>query len=81
MIVKEFKIKLGSVTDVQDFVSAASMQRFNIEAICGNDRVDAKSIMGLFSLDLRKPIQIAVDGDESEVDSFCKSISPMMLPS
>lgn len=78
---KEFRIKLGSVTDVQDFVSAASMQRFNIEAACGEDRVDAKSIMGLFSLDLRKPIQITVDGDEHEVDSFCKAISPMMLQS
>ncbi len=78
---KEFKIKLGSVTDVQDFVSAASTQRFNIEAICGTDRVDAKSIMGLFSLDLRQPIRIAVDGDEPEVDTFCRAISPMMLPS
>ena len=78
---KEFKIKLGSVNDVQDFVSAASLQRFNIEAACGGDRVDAKSIMGLFSLDLRQPIQITVDGADTEVDTFCKAISNMMLPS
>ena len=78
---REFEVKFGSITDVQDFVSAASVQHFNIEAICGSDRVDAKSIMGLFSLDLRQPIRIAVDGDEPEVDSFCRTISPMMLPS
>lgn len=78
---KAFKIKLGSLTDVQDFVSVASLQHFNIEAACGNDRVDAKSIMGLFSLDLRQPIQITVDGAEPEVETFCQAISSMMLPS
>ena len=76
-----FQIKLASVTDVQDFVRAASVQHFKVEALSGGDRIDAKSIMGLFTLDLREPIQIEVDGEEPEVRRFCASISHVMLPS
>ena len=78
---KHLLIKLGSLTDVQDFVRAASQQHFSIEAIHGEDRIDAKSFMGLFSLDLREPIRLAVDGEESEVAAFCRAISPMLLGS
>ena len=78
---KQLQIKLGSLTDVQEFVRVASVQPFSITAINGDDRIDAKSFMGLFSLDLRKPIQLAVDGDESEVAAFCRAISSMLLGS
>ena len=78
---RELLIKLDSLTDVQDFVRAASQQHFSIEAISGEDRIDAKSFMGLFSLDLREPIRLAVDGEESEVAAFCRAISPMLLSS
>ena len=56
-------------------------QHFTIEAISGEDRIDAKSFMGLFSLDLREPIRLAVNGEESEVAHFCRAISPMLLGS
>ena len=78
---KQFKIKLGSVSDVQDFVCAASVQQFNVEAILDDERVDAKSIMGLFSLDLRKPLLIEVDGGEEQVDSFMHEIGSLVLAS
>ena len=78
---KQFKIKLGSVSDVQDFVCAASVQQFNVEAILDDERVDAKSIMGLFSLDLRKPLLIEVDGGEEQVDSFMHEIDSVVLAS
>ena len=78
---KQFKIKLGSVSDVQDFVCAASVQQFNVEAILDDERVDAKSIMGLFSLDLRKPLLIEVDGGEEQVDSFMHEIGSVVLAS
>ncbi len=78
---KQFKIKLGSVSDVQDFVCAASVQQFNVEAILDDERVDAKSIMGLFSLDLRKPLLIEVDGGEEQVDSFLHEIGSVVLAS
>lgn len=78
---KQLTVKLDSLADVQDFVRVASQQRFSIEAISGEDRIDAKSFMGLFSLDLRKPIHITVDGSDSEVADFCQSIFPMLLRS
>ncbi|MBO6054320.1 MAG: HPr family phosphocarrier protein [Oscillospiraceae bacterium] len=78
---KQFHIMLGSVSDVQDFVRSASMRQFNVEAILDTERVDAKSIMGLFTLDLRKPLLIEVDGGDEQVDDFMKEIGNVVLAS
>ena len=78
---KQFHIMLGSVSDVQDFVRSASMRQFNVEAILDTERVDAKSIMGLFTLDLRKPLLIEVDGGDEQVDDFMEEIGNVVLAS
>ena len=78
---KQFQIKLGSVSDVQDFVCAASVQQFNVEAILDDERVDAKSIMGLFSLDLRKPLLIEVDGEDEQISAFLSEIGSIVMAS
>ena len=78
---KQFHIMLGSVSDVQDFVRSASMRQFNVEAILDTERVDAKSIMGLFTLDLRKPLLIEVDGGDEQVHDFMKEIGNVVLAS
>ena len=78
---KQFHIMLGSVSDVPDFVRSASMRQFNVEAILDTERVDAKSIMGLFTLDLRKPLLIEVDGGDEQVDDFMEEIGNVVLAS
>ncbi len=78
---KQFHIKLGSVSDVQDFVRSASARQFNVEAILDTERVDAKSIMGLFTLDLRKPLLIEADGGDEQVDEFMKEIGNFVYAS
>ena len=55
---KQYKIELPLINDIKDFVNIVSKQSYHIEAESGRDKVDAKSIMGLFSLDLSKPIKI-----------------------
>ena len=68
------KIKLNTIQDVQDFVKIAT-NKISGEVLAKqqNYSVDAKSIMGLFSLDLLKPIYLYVDGQpatEEELKKF-----------
>ena len=67
---KQFDIVLRSFQDVQDFVEMATVQPFRI--LVGNDRarVNAKSFMGMFSLDYNNPLQVRADCTEEECDSF-----------
>ena len=49
---KKVKIKLESIADVKEFVSIVMLYNFDIDLVSGRYAVDAKSIMGIFSLDL-----------------------------
>ncbi len=52
----EKTIMLTSIEDVRNFVELANEKAYDIELISGKYVVNAKSIMGVFSLDLTKPI-------------------------
>jgi phosphotransferase system HPr-like phosphotransfer protein len=61
---KKVKIKLDSIASVKEFVSVVAMYDFDIDLVSGRYAVDAKSIMGIFSLDLSNPIQLVAQTDE-----------------
>ena len=65
-----FYVQLTSINDVKQFVNAACSQFCEIDLISGRYTVDAKSIMGIFSIDLAKPIKVEVHGSEDECKSF-----------
>lgn len=77
---KEFMVMLKSINDVKDFVSAASMQVCDIDVVSGRYTIDAKSIMGLFSLDLAKPIQVQVYGTEQDGEKFFEAVKKFHIP-
>lgn len=61
---KNAKIMLKTINDVKNFVSIAGNYDFNIDIVSGRYAVDAKSIMGIFSLDLSKPLDLEISSDE-----------------
>ena len=63
---KTFNLMLSSINDVKDFVNTVSKYDFDVDLTSGRYVVDAKSIMGIFSLDLSKPIKVEVHNDNSE---------------
>lgn len=63
---KTFNIMLKSINDVKDFVNAVSKFDFDVDLTSGRYVVDAKSIMGIFSLDLGNPIKVDVHSDDSQ---------------
>ena len=62
----EFYVKLHSIADVKLFVTRASLMPVDIDVVSGRYTVDAKSILGLCSLDLEKPVQVKVYGGPEE---------------
>ena len=65
---KTVQISLNSIDKVKSFVNAITQFNFDFDLISGRYVIDAKSIMGIFSLDLSKPIAIhASDTDMSEI--------------
>ncbi len=73
---KAFDIMLGSITDVKNFVNIVNKYDFEVDLTSGRYVVDAKSIMGIFSLDLGKPIRVEVHTDAP--DEICAELKPFM---
>ena len=62
---EEFTIKLDSIDEVKEFVALTNKCAFDIDLMSGRYAIDAKSIMGIFSLDLSKPLKMIVHADSS----------------
>lgn len=59
-----YKISLAAINDVKDFVNMVMKYDFDVDLVSGRYAVDAKSIMGIFSLDLSKPIELKAHTDD-----------------
>ena len=60
---KETKIKLTNVQDIRDFVKEIILTTYEVDLVQGRYVIDAKSIMGIFSLDLLSPITLVAHTD------------------
>lgn len=58
-------IKLSLAENVKTFVNIVNRYAFDMDLRSGRHVVDAKSILGIFSLDLSKPITLEVDDDKN----------------
>ncbi|MGN0620952.1 MAG: HPr family phosphocarrier protein [Porcipelethomonas sp.] len=63
---KNYMILLSSVNDVKNFVNTVMNYDFDLDLMSGRYAVDAKSIMGIFSLDISQPIKLVAHTDETE---------------
>lgn len=63
---KTFNIALNSILDVKEFVNIVNKCSYDIDLSSSRYVVDAKSIMGIFSLDLSKPIKVDVHTDDCD---------------
>lgn len=59
-------ISLQAINDVKDFVNTVMHFDFDVDLVSGRYHIDAKSIMGIFSLDLSKPIELQAHTDDNE---------------
>lgn len=62
------KISLNSIDKVKNFVNDISGFNAEFDLVSGRYVIDAKSIMGIFSLDISKPIDLNIHTEESTED-------------
>lgn len=58
--------------EVQQFVNAASKCDFDIDISYNRYVVDAKSFLGVYGLDFRKPLKVSYDGFNNELEELLK---------
>ena len=75
---KTVQISLNSIGKVKSFVNTITQFEYDFDLISGRYVIDAKSIMGIFSLDLSKPIDLAIHTDEN-LDDILEIIKPYLV--
>lgn len=75
---KTVRISLNSIDKVKAFVNDLTKFDEDFDLVSGRYVIDAKSIMGIFSLDLSKPIDLNVHS-ESNVDEIISILSPYIV--
>ena len=75
---KTVKVSLDSIDKVKVFVNLVSKFDSDFDLISGRYVIDAKSIMGIFSLDLSKPIELTIH-DEAAVEEVVDALKQYIL--
>ena len=73
---KSVMVMLATINDVKSFVNIVTKYDFDVDLVSGRYAIDAKSIMGIFSLDLSKPITMEIYTDSC--DDLLGDIKPFM---
>ena len=74
---KTVKISLNSIDKVKSFVIDITKFDYDFDLVSGRYVIDAKSIMGIFSLDLSKPIDLNIHADDN-VDEIMTMLKPYL---
>ncbi len=75
---KAVKISLNSIDKVKAFVNDVTKFDTDFDLVSGRYVIDAKSIMGIFSLDLSKPIDLNIHSEEG-VEQILNAIRPYIV--
>lgn len=74
---KTVQISLNSIDKVKSFVNDITKFDYDFDLVSGRYVIDAKSIMGIFSLDLSKPINLNIHADvASDVEEILEVLKP-----
>lgn len=68
-------LNLNSIDSVKEFVNIVGRFDINVDLGSGRHVIDAKSIMGIFSLDLSKPVELTIHAEESRCSDLLEQIS------
>ena len=72
---KTVKISLNSIDKVKTFVNEITKFNCEFDLVSGRYVIDAKSIMGIFSLDLSKPIDLNIHADGASLEEVMAIVS------
>lgn len=70
------RVSIDSVEKVKAFVNTVNNFHTDFDLISGRFVIDAKSIMGIFSLDLSKPVLLNIYNDDEQI---LESLKPFIV--
>ena len=73
------KVSLNSIDKVKDFVNEVAKYDAEFDLVSGRYVIDAKSIMGIFSLDLSKPIELNIHSESDNLDDIVEALKPFIV--
>lgn len=72
---KEKKIRLATIDEVKEFVSKAMKCNFDVDVAYDRVVVDAKSILGVLSLNLTRELTVRMYGENSAFESYLDTLA------
>ena len=77
---KTVRISLNSIDKVKSFVNElVHYSDVDFDLVSGRYVIDAKSSMGIFSLDLSKPIDLNIHADDGEMEDILSHLAPYII--
>ena len=76
---KTVQISLNSINKVKSFVNEITKFDNDFDIVSGRYVIDAKSIMGIFSLDLSKPIDLNIHATEADIENILDILKPYIV--
>ena len=76
---KTVDISLNSIDKVKSFVNDINRFDYDFDLVSGRYVIDAKSIMGIFSLDLSKPITLNIHAEDDSVESVMEVLNQYLV--
>ena len=73
---KQRRIMLPSMAEAKRFVEEATRCDFDIDVFYNRIIIDAKSILGVLSLDLTRILTVQFNGDSAEFEAYLETIDP-----
>lgn len=74
-MMKQKRVYLPTIEDAKEFVAAASKCDFDIDIFYNRIIIDAKSILGVLSLDLKRVLTVEFNGEDEEFEAFLEKKS------
>ena len=75
---EELRIFLGTIERVKNFVNEVSHLECDVDIVSGRYVIDAKSIMGIFSVDLSKAVDLRIHAEGAEAEKAMEVINPFI---
>ena len=76
---KTVQISLNSIDKVKSFVNEITKYDYDFDLVSGRYVIDAKSIMGIFSLDLSKSIDLNIHETDAALDEILVTLKPYLV--
>ena len=76
---KTVLISLNSIDKVKSFVNSITKFDYDFDLVSGRYVIDAKSIMGIFSLDLSKPMELNIHASEADMNNILETLKEYLV--